>query len=394
MGKTVLRAKMINSSESDVFSGSLYFSGSSESYAVKIYLGFDGINFVTEKGEEFSAYYENIKLGLGGFENRQLQVEAVCSGEKEVLCFITFEEKDRFLKKCETIGHGIDRKQVASVSRNDKNNRRLFWVYTFLAFFLLVVGAGLFYVYSKPFAKFIVSYLPVEHESLIGELSAKNLLADKNIIERGELYDKIHSILKRVETGIVNSPFKFKLYLANDSTVNAMAAPGGHVIVFTGILQNIESSEELAGILAHECAHVIHRHSMVRIVQNTISISMAFSLLSGIGIEGVLAELSASAIQLAYSRDDEREADETGINILHRAGIDPKYFSKFFERQRQKKESSKNMEAVMSILSTHPSDTERTLRLNNIFKSLDSKEYTPINPDYDQIKVLLNNLEK
>lgn len=385
---------MIKSSESEYFTGSLYLSSGHENYVVKIYLGFDDIRFVTENGEEYSAFYEKAKFGLGGFENRQLQIDAVCTDDKEVTCFVVLEEKGKFLKKCETFGHGIDRKQIANISRSDKNNNRLFGLYIFLAFFSVIIGVSLFYIYSKPFAKFIVSYLPAEQESAIGKLSAQNILSDKKNIEAGLLFDNIQAILRRVESGISNSPYKFKLYLADDPMVNAMAAPGGHVIVFTGILQNIESSEELAGILAHECAHVIHRHSMVRIVQNTISVSMVFALLSGIGIEGVLAKLSASALELSYSREDELEADETGVNILHRAGIDPTHFPKFFERQQPKKEIGKNLESVMTIFSTHPSGTDRVTSLTAIINGLEPKSYAPITPDYGQIKSLLNKLPK
>jgi len=170
---------MIKSSESEYFTGSLYLSSGHENYVVKIYLGFDDIRFVTENGEEYSAFYEKAKFGLGGFENRQLQIDAVCTDDKEVTCFVVLEEKGKFLKKCETFGHGIDRKQIANISRSDKNNNRLFGLYIFLAFFSVIIGVSLFYIYSKPFAKFIVSYLPAEQESAIGKLSAQNILSEK-----------------------------------------------------------------------------------------------------------------------------------------------------------------------------------------------------------------------
>ncbi|MFA7146766.1 MAG: hypothetical protein WC221_09280, partial [Candidatus Riflebacteria bacterium] len=67
---------------------------------------------------------------------------------------------------------------------------------------------------------------------------------------------------------------------------------------------------------------------------------------------------------------------------------------KFFERQDQKSKINENLSTVMSIFSTHPSETERSLRLANMFKSLEPKEYVPITPDYGQIKSLLNKLPK
>lgn len=151
--------------------------------------------------------------------------------------------------------------------------------------------------------------------------------------------------------------FSFTL-VDDDTTLNAFALPGGPIYMYSGLIMAAESEAEVAGVLAHEIGHVIHRHG-------------AQQLIAALGLEAVLAlalgenpsalaqltsQLGATGALLAYGRDHELDADAIGLNVLIRAGYDPHPFIGFFE----KLDSSRN---PPEFLSTHPDPGNRVRRL-------------------------------
>ena len=97
-----------------------------------------------------------------------------------------------------------------------------------------------------------------------------------------------------------------------DRSVNAFAAPGGHVVVLSGLIDEAKSGDEVAGVLAHEIAHVIHRHPMESLVR-AMGLAVLAEALSGDGLGGTAAMLLAVT---AYSREAEAEADATAVALL------------------------------------------------------------------------------
>ena len=142
--------------------------------------------------------------------------------------------------------------------------------------------------------------------------------------------------------------------------------------------------EELAGIIAHECAHAIHRHSLVRLAQ-TAGISIFFGIAFGDmgGLVVTFTEFGKELAILSYSRDDEREADNSAVNILVKAQIDPTKFPNFFKRAEA---DEGNLDKVFAIASTHPSNQERQQRLNELFKQLKQHEFTALPIDWQALQ--------
>ena len=149
---------------------------------------------------------------------------------------------------------------------------------------------------------------------------------------------------------------------------NAFAVPGGHIVVMRGLLDTLESPEELAGILAHEIGHVIERHPLAGAIRIT-GISVLLDLVVGgdSDIVDALVQLGGTLIAFSYNREDERTADAIALEILRQAAITPKGLERFFERLTAEAGKTveggdrmdKAAERAVTLFSTHPWNDER-----------------------------------
>lgn len=153
-----------------------------------------------------------------------------------------------------------------------------------------------------------------------------------------------------------DSPYTFSVRIVPQKTVNALAVPGGHIVIFSGLIEFGESPDEVAGVLAHEMAHITHRHVTTAVLRG-VGYAAIFDLLSG-GVAGGVIGLGHELLTLAYSRDAEAEADATGLEILERAGIGAHGFVAFWDRMRNR-EGKGSAVKPPALLSTHPDSDER-----------------------------------
>ena len=151
-------------------------------------------------------------------------------------------------------------------------------------------------------------------------------------------------------------------YTAVDSPViNAFAIPGGYVYFTRGILAYINNEAELAGVMGHEIGHVTARHSVSQITRSQaaqIGLGAASILSPTVGKFGDLAGGALGVWFLKFGRDDERQADQLGVEYAARAGDDPREVSNFFDVLRRLSETS-DRETMPGWLSTHPDPGER-----------------------------------
>ena len=148
------------------------------------------------------------------------------------------------------------------------------------------------------------------------------------------------------------------LVVVDANLVNAFALPGGLVVLTDGLLQAAETPEEVAGVLAHELGHVAYAHPTQAIFRTT-AVSLLISAVIGDFTGGVLiAGVAEWALNSAYTRDAEREADRFSIARMNAAGIDGRGLLRFFERLR-KEESKGSESSLYRMISTHPPTPER-----------------------------------
>ena len=166
-----------------------------------------------------------------------------------------------------------------------------------------------------------------------------------------------------------NPGYGFTFFLVNDPGINAFAGPGGYIGVNYGLFLTSESESELAGVMAHEIAHVTQRHlARAFEAQDRMSVPTAAALLAAIligattdGSTGTAALVATSAASMQYqinfTRANEKEADSVGIQTLADAGLDPFGMPQFFERLQ--KNSKLYGTRPPEFLSTHPVTTNR-----------------------------------
>ncbi len=198
----------------------------------------------------------------------------------------------------------------------------------------------------------------------------------------GDTYitDYVDKIVQRVVTGKRPMPFRIKSAVVANPLLNAFAIPGGYIYIFTGLIQEVTSESQLAGVIAHELGHVSQRHVAKRLEKQGILAPFAMAgmlaglLIGAVSGGGTAAKTAtavmvgtqgvATAAMLQYSQDDEREADHVGLNSMVKAGYNPLGMPQTFEIMKKNKwyDSGSNMPAY---LSTHPGLSERITYLND-----------------------------
>ena len=216
-----------------------------------------------------------------------------------------------------------------------------------------------------PAADAIARAVPAAWERSIGAATAAAVIGRKRVCDAPEGQAALDALLARLvaasgghrATAPEAVAASVRARVVDEPVVNALAAPGGEILVYRGLLDRARSADELAGVLAHELGHVEHRHGL-RGVTRAAGLFVLSGALSG-GSDAV--GLAAALAVLSNSRAFEREADTTGARTLAAAGIGTQGLEAFFGRLEQ--ERSKNAVQLSEYLRTHPTDGDRVAAL-------------------------------
>jgi Zn-dependent protease with chaperone function len=244
---------------------------------------------------------------------------------------------------------------------------------------------GLLLWWGFPYATdAVVSLVPVDAEIALGEDVRDQvgaMLARKNagkVLHCGNpagmaALDALTERLSHVD----ESPYPMSVSVINSGIVNAFAAPGGAILVTSGLLEETESPEELAGILAHEMGHVRERHGL-RSMAGVYGLQLLGLLFSGNskGVFGDTAQgLALYMTTSSWSRDFERAADAHAFTLLRKAGLNTQGLSTFFERLEKDAEKDKNLFPALAMLSSHPATAARIAMLREMEQTAGKPEY-------------------
>lgn len=207
-----------------------------------------------------------------------------------------------------------------------------------------------------------------EFERRLGLAFMRSVRQHATIVSDPEVESYIESIGYRLAANSDDNTLAFNFFVVDNPNINAFAAPGGVIGVNSGTILNSRSESELAGVLAHEIAHVTQRHlarSFERAGRLNLPGTAALlgALLIGIanpeaGAAALTVVTGASAqTQINFTRANEEEADSIGIQLLARSGYDPQGMPAFFERLQQKSEFYTGN--APEFLRTHPLTTSR-----------------------------------
>lgn len=231
---------------------------------------------------------------------------------------------------------------------------------------LVFLVAG--YLYLLPLAaKTIASVLPEELERSIGQQSLA--LLDTRIFSESKLplqrRDAIQRRFALLVTGKPGTPHYQILFRKSKIGANAFALPSGKIVLTDEIVDLVQDDEAVMAILAHELGHLHERHLMRRIIQSSVMGAMA-TLLMG-DVSAIAVNVPTVLLDLKYSREAEREADDYAIEMMRANGISLEKMVLVFEKLQQAasgKDAGANESG--SYLSSHPSTAERIERIRQM----------------------------
>ena len=244
---------------------------------------------------------------------------------------------------------------------------------------LVVLCSGIiaFVVFSyffllPPLTDYLVKLIPPKTEENIGTNFALEYMVHHKINSN----DSIFSILTKYDSVLTYSfaknPYYFKINIVEDtSIVNAFALPGGRIIVYRGLLNKIDSEQELLGVLFHEAGHVYLRHGMKRIVRAYIgSFFLQFMMGGFSNVSSVFAKVGNGLMEFKYDRAAEADADRFAVNVLNENHITSTGLVKVFTKLEYGLADKK----WIKYISTHPPTAERIEELRSITKDFHSPD--------------------
>lgn len=182
------------------------------------------------------------------------------------------------------------------------------------------------------------------------------------IVQDPEINRYINTLGDSIARLTPRGDLEWHFYIVNSAEVNAFAVPGGYVYVNRGLIDRTTNMSQLAGVLGHEIGHVVKRHSikqMEKMQGAQVGVALGCVLLNTCQTQAsqTVVNVVGTAVFAKFSRDDEKEADDVGIENVVRAGIDPRGIPEMFrilldERQRQPG-------AVEAWFATHPTEEAR-----------------------------------
>jgi predicted Zn-dependent protease len=213
-----------------------------------------------------------------------------------------------------------------------------------------------------------ISLISVGDEIKLGREAQGRLRKDVPLVADQAITDYVGRLGRRLAAHAPGPPYPYSFSVADHRELNAFALPGGPVWVNRGILQAAANESQVAAVLAHEIAHIAERHAADRIATQLVTNGLLGLLGAMLGNDAggartarIGAEVLASGYLLTFSREDELQADRTGVGIVRRAGWDPRGMADFLDVIRRAQ--GRDPGSVEVFLSSHPAPGERATLL-------------------------------
>ncbi|MDH5214291.1 MAG: M48 family metalloprotease [Gammaproteobacteria bacterium] len=221
-------------------------------------------------------------------------------------------------------------------------------------------------------------------EAQIGRAIMHSIRGSGQLVEDPLIAEYVNEIGHRVAAYANDGDHKFTFFVIDDPVINAFALPGGFIGIHTGLLEATRSEDELAGVLAHEIAHVTQRHIARAVHANQRQSLLSTAIMLGAIVAGAagagsdvvqggiaVAQGSQAQAQINFTRSNEYEADRIGISALADAGFDPQGMASFFEVISRSSGSGEFK--VPEFLRTHPVSSDRIAESRGR-----AREYPPV----------------
>ncbi|GAA4358320.1 M48 family metallopeptidase [Hymenobacter saemangeumensis] len=214
--------------------------------------------------------------------------------------------------------------------------------------------------------------------------------ANGQLLERNAANARAYALLDPIVNRVLNSgqlqhrnDFVWDVKIIRDPNIqNAFATPGGHIYVFSGLIDFLDNESELAGILGHEIAHADRRHTS-RLLQQQYGVSVLLGVLTG-NNPGQLTRIAVGLGQLSFSREFEREADDYSVTYLNPTMYSCDGAAGFFIKAQAQSQGN-----PPEFLSTHPNPDNRIQAIQTKARELSCTGRTVNNSNFQELQRIL-----
>lgn len=226
----------------------------------------------------------------------------------------------------------------------------------------------------------------LDQEWQLGDQMAAQVAQQVRLVHDQQALAYVRMVGERLhaQTPLANRPFDFEI--VQDSSVNAFSLPGGHIYVNTGLIAQADKADELAAVMAHEISHVVARHAIKQIEQQN-EINFIGSILLGQNpnaLSQIAAQIIAGGAMARFSRADEKQADDMGLQLMADAGYDPHgmldMFNKLLALDRTQPGS------VARFFQDHPGTQDRINDIEGRINRMAVKSGIVDDPEYQVIR--------
>jgi len=345
-----------------------YYDGQSANRrSARIYLEAGNLRIDLDGGAILNWPYAEIRQTQGAYAGEQVRLEHGSEPAQVLLI-----DDDRFLASF----HELLPNRAAAFHNPAKRLQRIqLTIIAGCASIALLLGT---YFWGIPtLATIAAPWVPVSWEEKLGESMLDQVAPAEQRCSDPTRLAKIQELVNAMLATQGESKYRFKIHVVNQPVFNALAAPGGHIVIFRGLLDRTENAEELAGVLAHELQHILKRHvtrSLLEYASTSFLVAAVIGDVSGLVSFGV--EAAQMLAQMRFSRQHESEADAAGLKMLLAAKIDPAGMIAFFETVRKEEG---HLPTALSYVSSHPQTELRIARLKSLIaaSTADSQKLLP-----------------
>jgi predicted Zn-dependent protease len=226
----------------------------------------------------------------------------------------------------------------------------------------------------------------LDEEWQLGNQMAAQVESQVKLVHNNAAEAYITRVGERIHaaTPLANRPFTF--HIVDDPSVNAFSIPGGHIYVNTGLIAQADRANMLAGVMAHEISHVVARH-VIKQVEQQQAIGTIGSILLGQNpgaLQTILANILAGGAMARFSRGDEKEADDLGLEYMAAAGYDPHGMLDMFKKLLSLEQGKPG--AVDKFFLDHPLTQDRINDMQNRINRMGNPSGIVDEPAYQDVR--------